>query len=146
MNDGYGVVLLTNGRPSRELGRWVLDVVKAAMRNEPLPDAPVAHPAPPAPARQNPDRVVPPQFRAFVGRYKNHNPEDTVCDIFVRDGHLTAARHLGEGETLVRVGRGLFKPASPDFNPERYRFDTIVDGVALRMTFSGMPMYRMGRD
>jgi hypothetical protein len=69
-----------------------------------------------------------------------------VVEIFVRNGRLTAARHPGEGETLVRLGPGLFRPASPDFNPERYRFDTIVDGVALRMTFSGMPMYRMGRD
>jgi len=50
------------------------------------------------------------------------------------------------GEPLVRLGQGLFKPASPDFNPERYRFDTIVDGVALRMTYSGMPAYRVARE
>ena len=147
MNDGYGVVLLTNGRPSEELARWVVDVVKAAMRNKPLPDAPIARPSAPAPAATAPDPVVPPEFRAFVGRYKNNNPEDTVLEIFVRNGRLTAARHLSDkGDMLIRLGPGLFKPASPDFNPERYRFDTIVDGVALRMMSSGMPMYRVMRD
>jgi hypothetical protein len=54
-----------------------------------------------------------------------------------------AARGDADGEPLVRVGPALFKPVKPDFNPERYRFDSIVDGVALRLTFSGMPMYRV---
>jgi CubicO group peptidase (beta-lactamase class C family) len=31
----------------------------------------------------------------------------------------------------------------PWFNPERYRFDSIVDGAALRLLVSGMPFYRI---
>jgi len=47
------------------------------------------------------------------------------------------------GNALVALGPATFRPASPDFNPERVSFDTIVDGKALRMFRSGMPMYRM---
>jgi len=44
---------------------------------------------------------------------------------------------------LVRLGDNLFRPSEPDFNPERYSFDSIVEGHALRLIRSGMPMYRV---
>jgi hypothetical protein len=223
MNDGYGVVMLTNGQPSRELGRWVLAVVKAAMRNKALPEPPPERPATwtasahefagvyrspngealefvdadgtlslsrgasPVPltnlrgdtfvtsaadraavpfefGRQN-GRVVevahgadwyasalyagprefqvPPEYRAYVGRYENHNPEEEVVRIVARKGQLVALPDLDPGVTLVPLGRAVFKPSTPDFNPERYRFDSIVDGAALRLLVSGMPFYRI---
>jgi hypothetical protein len=41
------------------------------------------------------------------------------------------------------VAASTFRPESPDFNPERYVFDSVVDGHALRLLVSGMPMYRV---
>jgi hypothetical protein len=43
----------------------------------------------------------------------------------------------------VPAGPAIFRPAAPDFNPERYSFDSVVEGHALRLFASGMPMYRM---
>ena len=63
--------------------------------------------------------------------------------MFVRNGRLFAAEGLAEATELVRLGENLFRPAEPDFNPERYAFDTIVDGHALRLLWSGMPMFRV---
>jgi CubicO group peptidase (beta-lactamase class C family) len=143
VNDGYGIVLLTNGQPSRELALWILAAVKAAMRGQPVPELPTTDTAPTVDARDPDDVDVPAALRPYVGRYKNHSVEDPRVRIFVRKGQLVAARGDADGEPLVRVGPALFKPVKPDFNPERYRFDSIVDGVALRLTFSGMPMYRV---
>lgn len=79
----------------------------------------------------------------LVGRYENHNPEGEPVRVFVRNGRLYVAEGIGEATELVRLGENLFRPAEPEFNPERYAFDTIVDGHALRLVWSGMPMYRV---
>ena len=63
--------------------------------------------------------------------------------IVARKGQLVALPDLDPGVTLVPRGRALFKPSTPDFNPERYRFDSIVEGSALRLLVSGMPFYRI---
>jgi hypothetical protein len=63
--------------------------------------------------------------------------------VFVRKGRLYAAEGLSEAMELVRLGENLFRPSTPEFNPERYSFDTIVEGHALRLLWSGMPMYRV---
>jgi D-alanyl-D-alanine carboxypeptidase len=85
----------------------------------------------------------PPEYSAYVGRYVNHNPEEGEVRIFVRKGRLMMAAGAGAGSPLVLVAPGVFRPASPDYNPERIRFDTVVEGQALRMLNSGMPMYRV---
>jgi hypothetical protein len=41
----------------------------------------------------------------------------------------------------VPVAPSTFRSESPDFNPERYVFDSVVDGHALRVLVYGMPMY-----
>jgi hypothetical protein len=142
MNDGYGVVMLTNGQPPRELAPWILAGVKAAMRGQPVPEVPGTA-TPIVQAREPEDAEVPAADRQYVGRYKNQNVEDQTVRIFVRNRQLMAAWGATDGEPLVRVGPALFRPAKPDFNPERYRFDSMVDGLALRLSFSGMPMYRV---
>lgn len=142
MNDGYGVVMLTNGQPPRELAPWILAAVKAAMRGQPVPEVPGTA-TPIVQAREPEDAEVPAADRQYVGRYKNQNVEDQTVRIFVRNRQLMAAWGATDGEPLVRVGPALFRPAKPDFNPERYRFDSMVDGLALRLSFSGMPMYRV---
>jgi hypothetical protein len=43
---------------------------------------------------------------------------------------------------LQPVGGGLFRLGEEVFSPERVQFDTVVDGFALRMSLSGVPLYR----
>jgi D-alanyl-D-alanine carboxypeptidase len=221
MNDGYGVVMLTNG-PTNPVGLWILNTIKAAVRNQPLPTPParrsgqLANASDWAGVYQSPEggsiefvaandalslkrdagtipltrvaadgfrastpdlvafpfiferqggKVVEvshgpdwyfnplytgpkvfeekPGLRAYVGRYENHNPESSPVRVFVNRGQLIAASGGGAGQPLAVLGPALFKPVSPDFNPERYSFDSIVDGHALRLTISGMPLYRI---
>jgi hypothetical protein len=86
---------------------------------------------------------TPSEYAAYAGRYVNHNPEESVLRIYVRKGQLFLASGPRAGERLVPAGPATFRPAAPDFNPERYSFDSVVEGHALRLFASGMPMYRM---
>jgi hypothetical protein len=89
------------------------------------------------------DFATPAELLPLVGRYENHNPEGAPVRVFVRNGRLYAADGLSEATELVRLRENLFRPSEPEFNPERYSFDTIVEGHALRLLRSGMPMYRV---
>jgi hypothetical protein len=87
---------------------------------------------------------TPQNYAAYVGRYENHNPEGSFVRVFIRKGQLMVASGIdGGGRPLVPAGDATFRPKDPDYNPERYRFDSIVEGHALRMMVSGMPMYRV---
>lgn len=87
---------------------------------------------------------VPPEYASYVGRYENHNPEGQFVRIFIRNGRLVFANGPTDGgRSLVHVAPHLFRPAEPEYNPERYRFDSFVEGRALRLVVSGMPMYRV---
>ena len=86
---------------------------------------------------------APPEYAAYAGRYVNHNPEEGAVRIFVRKGQLFLDTGMGPGQRLLPAGPAIFRPAAPDFNPERISFDSIVEGHALRLFRSGMPMYRM---
>ena len=87
---------------------------------------------------------TPQNYAAYVGRYENHNPEGSFVRVFIRKGQLLVASGIdGSGRPLVPAGDATFRPKDPDYNPERYRFDSIVEGHALRMIVSGMPMYRV---
>jgi D-alanyl-D-alanine carboxypeptidase len=86
---------------------------------------------------------TPAEYANYTGRYVNHNPEEGPVRIFVRKGQLFMATGLGAGQRLLPAGPATFRPAQPDFNPERISFDSLVDGHTLRLFRSGMPMYRM---
>jgi D-alanyl-D-alanine carboxypeptidase len=229
MNDGFAVVLLSNGGLDAGKEKWIIDAVQAAYRGTPLP-TPTA-PIPPTPGAEEyagayrasgggtlnfirresqlllqhgdttttlirmgtdsfrtptdardefpfifgrassdagspvvgvsrgaewlvNDRYIggtapaaPDDYLAYVGHYENHNPEGPRVRVFVRGSRLMA---LMEGEVpttgieaLDRVGDATFRPAKPSYNPERLRFDTVVDGHALRLFVSGAPLYRV---
>ena len=87
------------------------------------------------------------EYLSYVGHYENHNPEGPTARVYVQGGRLMA---LVDGEvpstdpqTLKPLSPGVFQPAEPDPNPERYQFDTVVDGQALRLLISGTPLYRV---
>lgn len=219
MNDGFGVFVGGNGGVNVGLRGWIANTVKAAIRDQPLPELPARQSAAQLKATaaqwagiyRGPDgstiefvagddglgvkqgdtvvplvrigaesfrstapglaglpfiferaggKVVevsrgadwyandaysgprefqtPAEYAAYVGRYENHNPEDAVVRVVVTKGQLVI-----EGTRMVAVAPGQFRPAVPDYNPERYRFDSVVDGHALRLIRSGMPMYRV---
>ena len=92
---------------------------------------------------RRPVAMSPTGYAPLVGRYVNHNPEDEPVRIFVREGALYATTGLYPAQRLVHVAGRTFRPAEPAFNPERYVFDGDAGGRALRLTVSGMPMYRI---
>jgi D-alanyl-D-alanine carboxypeptidase len=97
--------------------------------------------------RGTPQSAAPAEYLSYVGHYENHNPEGPTARIYIQGGTLMA---LVDGEvpstdpqTLKPLGGGVFQSAEPDPNPERYQFDTVVDGQALRLMISGAPLYRV---
>ncbi|MBS0418295.1 MAG: beta-lactamase family protein [Proteobacteria bacterium] len=89
--------------------------------------------------------AMPAEYAAYVGHYQNDGPEGPVMRVFVRDGRLMMLRGLGEwaeAEPLEPLGAGVFRAGNPDYSPERARFDPIVDGRALRLVLTGVPLYR----
>ena len=88
--------------------------------------------------------TVPAEYRAYVGRYRNHSDEGPDVRVFVRRGRLMVAS-VGDayGSELEAAGPASFRPASEPYNPDWYRFDTLDDGVMLRLQATGVPLYRV---
>ena len=84
----------------------------------------------------------PAAWDAFPGHYSSHNPWFSNSRVILRKGVLTLVFPGGNEEPLKQLPDGSFREASDEQSPERYRFDTIVDGVALRMLHSGEAFYR----
>lgn len=89
--------------------------------------------------------TLPADYRAYVGRYRNHSDEGPDVRVFARRGRLVMApvESAAQAMELELVGPASFRPVSPSFSPERLVFDTVEDGVALRLRMSGVPLYRM---
>jgi D-alanyl-D-alanine carboxypeptidase len=89
----------------------------------------------------------PSEYLAYVGHYENHSPEGPKVRIFVRGTKLVAlvgeVEPTSHAEVLESLGHGIFRPTVPAFNPERYQFDSVVGGYALRLVMSGEPLYRV---
>ena len=45
-------------------------------------------------------------------------------------------------EPLTPLSPGVFRIGKEDYSPERARFDSLVDGHALRLLITGVPLYR----
>jgi D-alanyl-D-alanine carboxypeptidase len=94
-------------------------------------------------------RASPSVYAAYVGHYAHHGPEGPAARVFVRNGALMMAPSGTDGppgkpEPLVPEG-DAFRPGNADvaYNPERVRFDTLQYGRALRLSITGVPLYRM---
>jgi hypothetical protein len=84
----------------------------------------------------------PPEWEAYCGHYRSHNPWVTNFRIFLRKDQLIYAAPNGDEEVLVPYGAGCFRLGEEEFTPERIWFDQIIDGQALRANLSGCPYYR----
>jgi CubicO group peptidase (beta-lactamase class C family) len=85
------------------------------------------------------------EYSAYVGHFENNDPECPSVRVLARNGSLFSMMGLGDGVNptpLEQIGEGLFRVGMEVYSPERLHFDTIVEGVALRILLSGMPLYR----
>jgi D-alanyl-D-alanine carboxypeptidase len=88
---------------------------------------------------------APKAYGAYVGHFLNNGPEGPVARVFVRNGRLMMLLSEDEEaapEPLEPLGPGLFRIGKAEYSPERARFDTVIDGEALRLFVSGVPLYR----
>lgn len=90
--------------------------------------------------------AYPPAWNAYPGHYRSHNPWLSNLRVFLRKGQLilsipNGALDFGDGP-LVPLPDGSFRVGSDKGSPERARFDTVVDGRALRVNLSGCDLYR----
>jgi hypothetical protein len=85
---------------------------------------------------------APASWQAFPGHYRSHNPWYTNFRIVLRRGRLLLVEANGEEQSLEPMGDGLFRIGADARSPERLRFDTILDGQAIRANRSGCDFYR----
>jgi hypothetical protein len=91
----------------------------------------------------------PDEWRAYAGRYRSHNPWLPMFVVILSKGGLwlmmpVEADGFDDFQSLVPLTNGSFRPGTDEQTPERIRFDTIVDGKALRAVMSGADYYRIG--
>jgi hypothetical protein len=77
-----------------------------------------------------------------VGHYRSHNPWLSNFRVVLRKGALALIRPTGSEEPLIPLAGGVFRIGDEERSPDRIRFDTVLDGRALRADLSGCPYYR----
>jgi CubicO group peptidase (beta-lactamase class C family) len=81
---------------------------------------------------------APQEWNAYVGRYRSDSPWYGSTRVVIRKGRL-----LLDGEQpLAQIETGVFRPESDNNGAERITFDTLVNGTAMRMNYSGIDFYR----
>jgi len=84
----------------------------------------------------------PPEWDAYPGHYRSHNPWLSNFRIVLRKGALSLI-HPSEHEVpLLPLDGDVFRVGRDDRSPERMSFNTIVNGRALRTHFSCGELYR----
>ncbi|RIK46093.1 MAG: serine hydrolase [Chloroflexi bacterium] len=85
---------------------------------------------------------VPAAWAAYPGHYRSHNPWMTNFRVVLRKGQLALLHSSGEEEPLTPLADATFRIGADPRSAERLRFDTVVEGRALRAQFSGADYYR----
>lgn len=84
----------------------------------------------------------PEEWEAYTGHYRTRNPEMSNFRVVIRKGTLTMLGPTGAVEPLRPLGDGLFQIGDEHDSPETLRFDSVLEGRALRASYSGCPYYR----
>ncbi len=84
----------------------------------------------------------PAEWAAYPGHYRSHNPWYSNFRVALRKGELVLIEPWGYEKALVQRGDGLFQVGDDACSPERLRFDTLLDGRAVRANLSGCDYYR----
>ncbi|HZP90423.1 MAG TPA: serine hydrolase domain-containing protein [Actinomycetota bacterium] len=98
-----------------------------------------------ASGRPEPDRLgADPTRDAFVGHYRLPTPLSSDMRVVARDGalHLYDLAEDAEYE-LAPLGGGRFRVGAEPWAPGRIRFDSVIDGRAVRAIWDGAPYYRV---
>jgi len=87
------------------------------------------------------------ELRAIAGHYRSHNPWTTNFRVVLRGDRPwlifpAAPDGFDDEQPLMPWPDGSFRVGEDPGNPEGLRFDTVVDGRALRAWLSGWPYYR----
>lgn len=83
----------------------------------------------------------PKEWDAYPGHYRTTNAWFSNFRVVVRRGVLYLMEPAGGETKMEPIGPGVFKEAG--MSAERLRFDSIVDGQALRANLSGVDYYRV---
>jgi CubicO group peptidase (beta-lactamase class C family) len=85
--------------------------------------------------------AAPHRWRAFEGHYRIMQPWEPNFRVVLRRGRLWWIGPEGNEEPLTPIGPAEFRVGEAG-SAERIRFGDVVDGHALRATYSGMDYYR----
>jgi CubicO group peptidase (beta-lactamase class C family) len=81
----------------------------------------------------------PRDWNAYTGHFHSDSPWYGSTRIVIRKGELL----VGGDSPLAPLEPGVFRPADDPSDADRVTFDTIVDGQAMRMNYSGIEFFRM---
>jgi CubicO group peptidase (beta-lactamase class C family) len=84
----------------------------------------------------------PGDWDAYPGHYRSHNPWLTNFRIVLRKGALALIAPSETEEPLAPLGSAVFRVGEDDRSPEHIRFNTILNGRALRASLSCNDYYR----
>ena len=84
----------------------------------------------------------PKEWEAYVGHYRSNSPWLSNFRIALRKGALALIYPDGAEEPMTLVKDNLFRVGEKAHWPERIRFDSLVNGQALRANLSGQDYYR----
>jgi len=98
-----------------------------------------------APVRPLPEPSA--EQEAIVGHYRSHNPWTTNFRVVLRGRQPwlifpAAPDGFDTEQPLIPSDDGTFRVGEDPGNPETLRFDTVIEGRALRAWLSGWPYYR----
>jgi CubicO group peptidase (beta-lactamase class C family) len=138
---GLGSVVLQNGVSSNPMG-LARNVLRIASGEPTAPAEPEEEPEPRSEAAEPPS-----ELRPLAGRYRSHNPWTTNFSVVLRGDRPwlifpAAPDGFDDEQPLTPLPDGSFRAGEDPGNPETLRFDTVVDGRALRAWLSGWPYYR----
>jgi hypothetical protein len=84
--------------------------------------------------------ATPAAWQAYPGHYRSYNPWTPGFRVVLRQGALRLIYPWGQESLLIPDGDGFRVDDEPE-GPERFVFDTIVDGQALRVGSPGSETY-----
>jgi D-alanyl-D-alanine carboxypeptidase len=91
----------------------------------------------PVGVNSSPIPSYPPEWQAYPGHYRSHNPWFTNFRVVLRNGDLILIHPSGEEEPLHPKERGGFRIGADPRSPEFINFEAIIDGKAMRANLSG---------
>lgn len=84
----------------------------------------------------------PPEWGAFPGHYRTQHPWWNNFWIVLRKGELVLIHPFTGEQPLRPLEDGQFLVGEHGWSPERVRFDTLLNGQALRLSYSGCDYFR----